>query len=393
MLNQPEPACLLIADISGYTSFLAGAELDHAQDVLADLVSTVVDSLRPTFRLAKLEGDAAFAFRVTESMDGPATQDAVERCYFTFRRRLRDIGQASSCDCNSCTLVPNLDLKLVVHHGPIVRQKIAGREELVGSSVVVVHRLLKNHVIEGGGPRAYVLYTEAAVAAMGLDDPAGAGLVEHREEFEGVGEVVGWVRDLEAAWSDELDRARTVVEPRDAARIYEVTFEAPASVVWEIVTSPRRRPSWQHGVLGVDERQATAGRRGVGTVNHCIHGADAVIEEVLDWQPYDYVTYRSRLPAPGVPPLMSTYVFTEDDGGRTSLALRFARPRSAKHRPILEAMLPELDAMMADGIAGLKVAVTDEMAQRAAADAEVPPEPAVALSAGRNFSEPISHTA
>jgi len=47
VLGKPEPACLLIADTSGYTSFLAGAELDHARDVLADLVGTVVGSLRP----------------------------------------------------------------------------------------------------------------------------------------------------------------------------------------------------------------------------------------------------------------------------------------------------------------------------------------------------------
>jgi hypothetical protein len=118
VLGKSEPACLLIADISGYTSFLAGAELDHAQDVLADLVGTVVGSLRPTFRLAKLEGDAAFAYQLADSLDPAAIQDAVERCYFTFRRRLRDIGQASSCDCNSCNLVPTLDLKLVLHHGP-----------------------------------------------------------------------------------------------------------------------------------------------------------------------------------------------------------------------------------------------------------------------------------
>ena len=42
MLSRPEPAFLLIADISGYTSYLAGAELDHAQDILADLMTTVV---------------------------------------------------------------------------------------------------------------------------------------------------------------------------------------------------------------------------------------------------------------------------------------------------------------------------------------------------------------
>ena len=36
MPDQPEPACLVLADISGYTSYLAGVELDHAQDILAD---------------------------------------------------------------------------------------------------------------------------------------------------------------------------------------------------------------------------------------------------------------------------------------------------------------------------------------------------------------------
>ncbi len=63
MLSRQEPACLLIADISGYTSYLAGTELDHAQDILADLMTIVVGALKPTFRLAKLEGDAAFAYR------------------------------------------------------------------------------------------------------------------------------------------------------------------------------------------------------------------------------------------------------------------------------------------------------------------------------------------
>lgn len=392
MLGNPEPACLLIADISGYTSFLAGAELDHAQDVLADLVGTVVGSLRPTFRLAKLEGDAAFAFRLAETLDGPATQDAVERCYFTFRRRLRDIGQASSCDCNSCMLVPSLDLKLVVHHGPIVRQRIAGREELVGSSVIVVHRLLKNHVIDGGGPRAYALYTDAALAAMGLDDPAAAGLIEHREDFEGVGEIVGWIRDLEAAWQEEIDRARLVVEPRDSGRTYEASFRAPASVVWEFVTSPALRPQWQHGVVGVDEQQATVGRRGVGTVNHCIHGADAVVEQVLDWRPYEYVTYRSQLPAPGVPPLVSTYLFDESEAGITRLELRFGRPKPAKHRAIFEAMLPDLDGMMSHGIEGLVSAIGNEMASREEAATVEPPEPALAGSAGRNFSQPTARS-
>ena len=72
MLARTEPACLVIADIAGYSGYLAGVELDHAQDILADLIDTVVRALRPAFKLAKLEGDAAFVWVATETVDGPA---------------------------------------------------------------------------------------------------------------------------------------------------------------------------------------------------------------------------------------------------------------------------------------------------------------------------------
>jgi hypothetical protein len=78
MLSKPESACFVIADISGYTSFLAGVELDHAQDIIADLMDTIVRRLRPPFRLAKFEGDAAFFYAATDKVDGSVLQDGVD---------------------------------------------------------------------------------------------------------------------------------------------------------------------------------------------------------------------------------------------------------------------------------------------------------------------------
>ena len=391
MLNQPQPACLVITDISGYTGFLAGAELDHAQDILADLMSIVVSALRPTFRLAKLEGDAAFAYTVAETLDGPRMQDTIERCYFAFRRRLRDIGQASTCECNACILVPKLDLKVVAHYGQVVRQRIASWEELVGSDVIVVHRLLKNHVEEATGLSAYAMYTSACVTAMGLEDPLAAGLVEHREAFEGVGELVGWVRDLEAAWTAEKERSQVVVGERETARIYKAVFNAPPALVWDYATSPTRRPQWQYGVTSVEEQPSMVGRRGVGTVNHCIHGKEAVVEEVLDWQPYDHVTYRSQLPIPNVPKLVSTYRFEDLGDGRTRVEVRFGRPRSAKDRAIAQALLPMLDESMHAALARLGPVLDAEMATQAVAAAV--DEPALPEPLGRNVREPIAAVA
>ena len=78
MLPKPESAYFVIADISGYTSFLAGVELDHAQDIIADLMDTVVKGLRPPFRLAKFEGDAAFVYATTAKVDGSMLQDTID---------------------------------------------------------------------------------------------------------------------------------------------------------------------------------------------------------------------------------------------------------------------------------------------------------------------------
>lgn len=37
---------------------MAATEIEHAQDIIADFMETVVQGLRPPFRLAKFEGDA-----------------------------------------------------------------------------------------------------------------------------------------------------------------------------------------------------------------------------------------------------------------------------------------------------------------------------------------------
>ena len=149
MLTKPEPACLVIADMAGYTGYLAGVELDHAQDILADLVGVIVGALRPAFKLAKLEGDAAFVYTPATTVDGPGLRDVVEHCYFAFQRRIRDIRQASTCECNACVRMPGLDLKFVAHYGLVARQRMAGREELVGSEAVYRQRSNPHEDVDG----------------------------------------------------------------------------------------------------------------------------------------------------------------------------------------------------------------------------------------------------
>ena len=294
MLPAAQPTCFLIADISGYTGYLADVELDHAQDILADLIGAVVTALRPNFRLAKLEGDAAFTFATTERIDGSMLLDTIERCYFGFRRRRRDVRQATSCECNACARIPDLDLKFVVHHGAAIQQKVAGRQELLGSDVIVAHRLLKNDVVETLGIRAYALISQACIDASDLD-PAALGMRPHTETYDRIGDVHAWAHDLERRWQEEEGRARVLVSPGDAILTVSVPTIVPPQVAWEFLTTPGQRMTWQPWVTEVTIKGATGGRRGLGSANHCLHGKDAVIEEILDWRPYDYVTDRTIL--------------------------------------------------------------------------------------------------
>ena len=89
-MNSIERGCFLIADVSGYTRYLGSVELDHAQDILADLLGAVVANTS-VMRTAKLEGDAVFCHAPTGVLDGPALVDTIESCYFAFTRRRRTI--------------------------------------------------------------------------------------------------------------------------------------------------------------------------------------------------------------------------------------------------------------------------------------------------------------
>jgi hypothetical protein len=285
MLVKPELAYFVIADISGYTSFLAGVELDHAQDIVADFMDTVVKALRPRFRLAKFEGDAAFVYAPTEKVDGSMLQDSIESAYFKFRRRMRDVKQASVCECKACVAMGNLDFKFVVHHGEMVKQKMGGREELAGRNVILVHRLLKNTVSEKFGNRAYALYSDSCIQSMGID-PVAHRLIEHRETVDIIGDLKVWLRDLEEARSRENEATRFEVTQEDAYVIFDFDIAAPRQTVWEYITVPGQRERWWPTDAIIENTGNR--RRGIGTENRCIHGKAAVVEEVLDWRPFDY---------------------------------------------------------------------------------------------------------
>ena len=241
MATTPESGFLVIADLTGYTAYLSRSELEHAPAIAGDLLETVVGRLDPPFRLAKLEGDAAFFFVEDGRADGSLLLDAVEASYIAFRRRLRSIDQATSCNCNACRLAPRLDLKLFVHHGTYVRTRIAGRDELAGSDVILVHRLLKGAGAAAAQGTGFAQVTAAAIESLGIERDS-LQVAATEESIEHIGRVMTFTLDLEARWQTESRVRRLDVDGAETILDLVATIDAEPAVVWAHLTGMPRRP-------------------------------------------------------------------------------------------------------------------------------------------------------
>jgi hypothetical protein len=347
-MKRVERGYLLIADIGGYTRYLKAVELEHAHDVLADLIGVVADTLGATFTVDKLEGDAVFAHR-TGDVSADQLVELVQATYFAFKRRQRDIGHNTSCSCRACTTVPELDLKFVVHNGEFVQRKVARSRELVGADVVLVHGLLKNTVTEKTGLRAYALLTEACVDHVNLDSGA-AGLVEHHEAATDVDKVDGWVLDLGGAWREDQNRTAIYVEPDAARLVFDIDLPASPTIVWDWVNSAEHQRQWQISADSIDMHHPK-GVWGVGTTSHCIHGRVTMVHEVVDSKPFTYFTLRSTLPFGRSE---STWELTPGlETEMTHLQIRMRPTQNLRTRLTMRLIAPRVGRMMGRDLANL----------------------------------------
>ena len=134
----------------------------------------------------------------------------------------------------------------------------------------------------------------------------------HTETYEHVGEVSGWVEDLEQAWRAHREKKRVYVDEEQAAFSYSVFLPAPPELVWEYISSPLHRAKWGMGLDRVDQLDPT-GRRRQGTLNHCMHGEQVILQEFIDWQPPRYYTSKATLP--GGFSVISTHEVEAVEGG------------------------------------------------------------------------------
>jgi hypothetical protein len=310
-----EQGYLVLADISGYTSFLTRAELEHAHGIVAELTQLVITRLGEPLRFVELEGDAVFAYAPVAAFgDAERLLDMIEGCYVAFRLRLEEMRRATTCTCSACSLIGALDLKFVAHLGSFVLQQTPTGAKPLGPDVILVHRLLKNRVADVFGTKAYAFLSDALLERAGRT----LGLPAHSESYDDLGEVRGRVAELTQAVARHR-QARIHVERADADLTLVTPLPVPRAIAWEYHIDPRKRTRWQLDAREIEAKPNAAGRTGVGWESHCDHGAYTLVHRAVDWRPFDYLTLETTPINRGpiaLPRSLSTFEFAEDGPGR-----------------------------------------------------------------------------
>lgn len=172
MSNNMQEMFFVIADISGYTQFMltSRTELVHSQGIISDLLNAVIAQVEIPLTIAKFEGDAVFMYAAKEDKHNwQAVKEMLGNKLFafieSFDKKLQELANANICPCKACLGMNKLKLKVVSHYGQALKYEIAGHAELSGVDVIIVHRLLKNHL----PVNKYILLSETAQKQLKIE--------------------------------------------------------------------------------------------------------------------------------------------------------------------------------------------------------------------------------
>jgi uncharacterized protein YndB with AHSA1/START domain len=311
----------VIADITGYTEFLAQSGLEEAHGILDHLFDRFLDAFESPLTISNFQGDAVLSF----APDGSFTQgqtffDLIENIYYRFVSLIEQMERNAACTCNACDNLPKLDLKLFVHHGEYAIQKIRDRQELTGPDVILAHRMMKNNVRQVSGLRSYALLSEKALQSLAIA-PELYGMVKYEETYEHLGALTMYVHDLRARFESTRDQRRSFVPPDKADISVEKLIPALPSQVWEYLTLPAFVKEWM-AFETVDSMSDTSGKPGPGTAFRCKRRTEQLEYLITDWRPFSYLTMEATAQA-DIRYETSFVLIRRDDGTLLRLYCRF----------------------------------------------------------------------
>jgi len=185
MENQ---ALIFIPDISGFTKFVTKCEINHTNHIISNLINIILDSNPLELKVSEIEGDAVlFYFKGVPPKKEEIIQQS-KRMFIDFHTNLKAMERNFFCKCESCTTASNLTLKFIVHYGVCKEVPIHNSTKLIGSDVILAHKLLKNNIPE----REYILLSEKYLKSQQsklIIEEDWVDIKSNIENFENFGEI------------------------------------------------------------------------------------------------------------------------------------------------------------------------------------------------------------
>ncbi|MDP3468497.1 MAG: DUF2652 domain-containing protein [Daejeonella sp.] len=154
--NGLEPAFFCVPDITGFTKFIATADINFTKNVIPALLRKLIECNILKMKIGEIEGDAIFFYKTGRL---PSVGKVAEQCKIIYQTFSDFIGSVEQSDPENYDLYladSQLGLKIIIHYGHISTANIKGRIKLLGSDVIIAHKLLKNAIEDYN----YILLTD-----------------------------------------------------------------------------------------------------------------------------------------------------------------------------------------------------------------------------------------
>ncbi|MCH8843141.1 MAG: DUF2652 domain-containing protein [SAR324 cluster bacterium] len=360
MAVDPRQGLMLIPDISGYTEFLHAVELSHSGHIISDLLETLIAENRLGLTLSEVEGDALFFYRMGPAPTLEQIQDQVNRWFIAFHARLNLLQRDNYCRCGACNFIPRMTLKFVGHYGEMGLHKVGGRSKVIGTDVILVHRLLKNTVRID----EYFFLTKMLYAATGARALEETSIITCEEEYPVFGKVSMIVFRL-AHLLEQIPPTPPVPALPSHERLIREEIEVNCTLdqAVQYLSNLENQLQWLEGIRSLEMDRDEPLRSGQHHV--CVIGNTAVHQSL------EHITRSDeefKLALRVKPPrlmLKSWYGFQEArrDGDRLRLSLAFGFNR----RPLMGwifdlVMLPRMRKMLRSSLQNLKAQLEGKFA-------------------------------
>jgi hypothetical protein len=149
-------ALLYIPDISGFSNFVNETEITHGQEIITELMESIIDSNNLEMDIYELEGDAVVFYSFGKQASPFQLYSLSKEILRKFKERKEKMSSERLCECGACKSINNLTLKFIVHDDELSKIRIKNFTKLYGRGLIIAFLLLKNS-IDG---REYLLFTD-----------------------------------------------------------------------------------------------------------------------------------------------------------------------------------------------------------------------------------------